>query len=75
MSGLALILYRVMRMSLRAANTSATPEQALQFLKCIEHHRISISGAPPLSDVFSITTEHNKVIKALKVKTLSHSQQ
>ena len=41
---MALILHRVMRMRLRAANTNVAPEQALQFLKRIEHHRISIQA-------------------------------
>lgn len=72
---MALILHRVMRMRLRAANTGVTPERALQSLKRIQHHRVSINGAPPLSGVSSMTTEHNEVLNALKVKTPSHSQQ
>jgi transposase len=72
---MALILHRVMRMRLRAASTGITPERALQALKRIQHHRVSINGAPPLSGVSSMTAEHNEVLKALKVKIPSHSQQ
>ena len=72
---MALILHRVMRMRLRAANAGVTPERALQSLKRIQHHRVSINGAPPLCGVSCMTTEHNEVLKALKVKTPSHSQQ
>jgi transposase len=72
---MALILHRVMRLRLRAASTGITPERALQALKRIQHHRVSINGAPPLSGVSSMTAEHNEVLKALKVKIPSHSQQ
>ena len=72
---MALILHRVMRMRLRTASTGITPERALQALKRIQHHRVSINGAPPLSGVSSMTAEHNEVLKALKVKIPSHSHQ
>jgi transposase len=72
---MALILHRVMRMRLRAGNTGVTPERALQTLKRIQHHRVSINGAEPLSGVSSITDEDSKVFKALKVKLPSQTQQ
>jgi transposase len=72
---MALILHRVMRMRLRASNTGVTPERALQTLKRIQHHRVSIDGAEPLSGVSSITEEDHKVFKALKVKQPSQTQQ
>jgi transposase len=72
---MALILHRVMRMRLRAGNTGVTPERALQTLKRIQHHRVSINGAEPLSGVSSITEEDHKVFKALKVKQPSQTQQ
>jgi hypothetical protein len=72
---MALILHRVMRMRLRAGNTGLTPQRALQALKRIQHHRVSINGAPPLSGVSSMTGEHSKMLKALKVKIPSQSQQ
>ncbi len=72
---MALILHRVMRMRLRAGNTGVTPERALQTLKRIQHHRVSINGAEPLSGVSSITEEDSKVFKALKIKLPSQTQQ
>jgi transposase len=72
---MALILHRVMRMRLRAGNTGVTPERALQTLKRIQHHRVSINGAEPLSGVSSITEEDHQVFKALKVKQPSQTQQ
>lgn len=72
---MALILHRVMRMRLRAGNTGVTPERALQTLKRIQHHRVSINGAEPLSGVSSITEEDSKVFNALKVKLPSQTQQ
>ena len=64
-----------MRMRLRAGNTGVTPERALQTLKRIQHHRVSINGAEPLSGVSSITEEDSKVFKALNVKLPSQTQQ
>lgn len=72
---MALILHRVMRMRLRAGNTGITPERALQTLKRIQHHLVSINGAQPLSGVSSITEEDSKVFKALKVKQPSQTHQ
>jgi transposase len=72
---MALILHRVMRMRLRAANTGVTPERALQSLKRIQHHRVSINGAPPLCGVSSMTAEQNAVLTALKVKQPSQFKQ
>src|SRR5665647_485461 len=72
---MALILHRVMRMRLRAANTGVTPERALQSLKRIQHHRVTINGAPPLCGVSSMTTEQHDVLTALKVKQPSQFKQ
>ena len=72
---MALILHRVMRMRLRAANTGVTPERALQSLKRIQHHRVSINGAPPLCGVSCMTTEQNAVLAALKVNQPSQFKQ
>lgn len=72
---MALILHRVMRMRLRETGTGLTPERALQSLKRIQHHRVSINGAAPLSGVSSMTPEHDKVLKALKVPSPSQAHQ
>ena len=72
---MALILHRVMRMRLRAADTDITPERALQALKRIQHHQVSINGAPSLCGVSSMTDEHNVMLAALKVKKPKQSEQ
>lgn len=72
---MALILHRVMRMRLRAANTGVTPERALQSLKRIQHHRVTIGSALPLCGVSSMTTEQHDVLIALKVKQPSQFTQ
>jgi transposase len=72
---MALILHRVMRMRLRAADTGITPERALQALKRIQHHQVSINGAPSLCGVSSMTDEHNIMLAALKVKKPKQSEQ
>jgi transposase len=66
-----LILHRAVRKRLGAANTGVIPERALQSLKRIQHHRVSINCAPPLCGVSSMTTEQNAVLTALKVKQSS----
>ena len=72
---MALVLHRVMRLRLRAANTGITPERALQSLKRIQHHRVSLDGAPPLSGVSSMTDEDGQMLKALKVKQPTTNRQ
>lgn len=56
---MTLILHRVMRMRLKTGNAGTTPERALQSLRRIQHHRVSINGAAPLSGVSSMTTEQH----------------
>jgi hypothetical protein len=72
---MALILHRVMRMRLRAADTGITPERALAALKRIQHHQVSIDGAPSLCGVSSMTDEHHIMLEALKVKKPKQSEQ
>jgi transposase len=72
---MALILHRVMRMRLRAGNTGITPERALQSLKRIQHHRVSLGGAEPLSGVSSMSDEQHEMFKALKVKQPTANRQ
>ena len=65
---MALILHRVMRQRLRAAATGISPERALQTLKRIQHHRVSINDAKPLEGVSSLTEEDLALLAALKIK-------
>jgi transposase len=72
---MALVLHRVMRMRLRAANTGITPERALQSLRRIQHHRVILGGAKPLSGVSSMSDEQSEMFKALKVKQPTANRQ
>lgn len=72
---MALILHRVMRTRLRAANAGLSPERALEQLHRIQHHRIRLNGAEPVTGVSSINDEQNKVFHALRVKKPIASQQ
>ena len=72
---MALILHRVMRTRLRAANAGLTPERALEQLHRIQHHRIRLNGATLVTGVSSINDEQNEVLHALRVKKPVASQQ
>ncbi|QQD72710.1 IS1634 family transposase [Acidithiobacillus ferrivorans] len=72
---MALILHRVMRSRLRASHTGLTPERALEQLHRIQHHRVRLNGAPPVSGVSSIQECQSEVLHALRVKKPAASQQ
>jgi hypothetical protein len=72
---MALILHRVMRSRLRAAHTGLTPERALEQLHRIQHHRIRLNGASPVTGVSSLNDEQNEVLHALRVKKPVASEQ
>ena len=72
---MALILHRVMRLRLRAANTGISPESALQALEQIQLHKVSIHGAPPLGGVSSMSSLQTAVLKALRIKEPQQSTQ
>lgn len=72
---MALILHRVMRLRLRAANTGISPESALQTLEQIQLHKVSIHGAPPLGGVSSMSGLQTAVLKALRIKQPQQSTQ
>jgi transposase len=65
---MALIIYRVMRQRLKLAGTALSPEAALAQLRRIQHHRISINDAAPISGVSSIDHVQAGVLAALKVE-------
>jgi hypothetical protein len=72
---MALILHRVMRARLRAAHTGLTPERALEQLRRIQHHRIRLNGAKPVTGVSSINEGQSEVFSALRVKKPVATQQ
>ncbi|HXH85741.1 MAG TPA: IS1634 family transposase, partial [Nitrospira sp.] len=65
---MALILYRVMRMRLRASDSSLSPERALEVLRRIQRHQIRLDNATdPVTGLSTMTPEQTDLFKALKV--------
>ncbi len=62
---MALILHRVMRSRLKAADAGYTPERALEQLQRIQHHRVRLNGGEPVAGVSTLSTEQNEVLHAL----------
>ena len=65
---IALILHRIMRSRLRAADTGLTPERALEQLQRIQHHRVRLNGGEPIAGVSSINTVQSEVFDALGIR-------
>ena len=65
---MALILHRVMRSRLKAADAGYTPERALEQLQRIQHHRVRLNGGEPVAGVSTISTEQNEVLHALGIE-------
>lgn len=65
---MALILYRVMRARLRVGETALSPERALANLRRIQHHRVILNGAQPVTGISSISKEQTAILSALTIK-------
>lgn len=65
---MALILYRIMRMRLKRAQTNYSPERALETLRRIQRHRIRLGSDKPIEGISSITDEQSRVFQALGIK-------
>lgn len=65
---MALILYRIMRLKLKAANNTLSPERALESLRRIQRHRIQLNGNQPIEGISTITNEQANVYQALGVR-------
>ena len=65
---MALILHRVMRSRLKAADAGYTPERALEQLQRIQHHRVRLNGGEPVIGVSTLSTEQNEVLHALGIE-------
>ena len=61
---MALILHRVMRMPMCTGNIAITPERAPQALKRIQHHHVSLNGAPPQCGVLAMSAGQHEVLKS-----------
>lgn len=64
---MALIVYRVMRQRLKLAGSSLSPEAALDRLRRIQRHEVSLNAGAPVSGVSTINEEQAGVVTALKL--------
>ena len=65
---MALIMNRVMRARLRAGKTGLSPERAVETLRRIQHHRITLNSTQPVSGVSTISIEQTSILAALTIK-------
>ena len=72
---MALILYRVMRQRLKAADAGLSPERALEYLRRIQHHRVRLDASDPVAGVSTLNAEQTKVLHPLAVTKPSLPQQ
>lgn len=71
---IALVMYRVMRQRLKAAETGVSPETALSQLRRIQHHRIELDDKP-LSGISTINKEQSSLLSSLKVSKPTEKKQ
>ncbi|MCZ8112560.1 MAG: IS1634 family transposase, partial [Rubrivivax sp.] len=64
---IALILHRVMRIRLKASSSNFSPERALQHLRRIQHHRVTLNGSAPAAGLSNIDKEQAAILSALTV--------
>jgi transposase len=64
---IALILYRVMRQRLHAAQANTSPERALAQLRRIQHHRIQINQTQPVTGLSTASKEQHAILSALNL--------
>ena len=72
---MALILYRVMRMRLRASDSQLSPERALDKLRRIQHHQVIVNDTQPVAGLSTINQEHTAILAALTIKKPSLNTQ
>ena len=72
---MALILYRVMRQRLKQAQSGLSPERALEQLRRIQHHRITLNESLPMSGISGISTEQGEIYSGLKIKKPASGEQ
>jgi transposase len=65
---IALILYRIMRTRLHASDTALSPERALEKLRRIQHHRVTLNGTESVTGISSINKEQTDILAALTIK-------
>lgn len=67
---MALIVHRVMRMRLKAAQHPSSPQTALQLLRRVQRHSIRINDAQPVTGVSSISDEQRAIMAAFGLRKL-----
>jgi transposase len=72
---MALIVYRVMRQRLQRADSALSPERALEKLRRIQRHSVSIDNAPAMSGISTLGAEQAKVLAALNLSKPINDQQ
>lgn len=65
---MALIVYRIMRQRLKLANSDLSPEKALEKLRMIQRHSVSINASEPITGISTINTQQASVLAALNIK-------
>ena len=72
---MALILYRIMRLKLKSANNTLSPERALEGLRRIQRYCIQLDGNQSVEGILIITIEQASVFHALGVRKPIATQQ
>lgn len=65
---MALVMHRVMRQRLKAANHSLSPQRALQLLRQIQKHRIHLPEQTTVNGISNISTEQTDIYGALNLR-------
>ena len=73
---IALILYRIMRQRLNAADSDLSPERAMAELQKLQQHQIRLNKADqPICGISRFSEIHNRVFAALELKKPTKPQQ
>lgn len=72
---MALVVYRVMRQRLKLAKSTLSPEAALDRLRRIQRHSVSINASAPIAGVSTINQEQAGVFEALQLKKPNEAAQ
>jgi hypothetical protein len=72
---MALILYRVMRQRLTLAGVALSPEAALERLRRVQRHTVTIDNEVPVHGISTINQEQTRLLATLKVKKPTPSPQ
>lgn len=71
---MALIMYRVIRQRLKAAESGVSPERALSQLRRIQHHRIELDKKP-MSGISTMSEEQMDLLASLNISKPTEKRQ